>query len=225
MTDFMQNLGADTRQFKFTDVWGLDPVRFDGDRDLLAMIEGPVLAVILLFPIGDAKGEDTRLGTPVTNALEGPYYMKQTIQNACGTIAVLHAVLNNRDFVASEPDSFLDKFYTATKDMDPESRGAFLENPPSGDLNIETCHKAAALAGSTAPPAAADDVDLHFVAFVHSGGRLFELDGRQRGPIDHSATSLETLLQDTAETVKRTRLAGSDSLNFSLIALSARGDE
>ena len=32
MTDFMQNLGADTRQFKFTDVWGLDPVRFDGDR-------------------------------------------------------------------------------------------------------------------------------------------------------------------------------------------------
>ena len=26
------------------------------------MIEGPVLAVILLFPIGDAKGEDTRLG-------------------------------------------------------------------------------------------------------------------------------------------------------------------
>lgn len=48
---------------------------------------------------------------------------------------------------------------------------------------------------------------------------------RQRGPIDHGATSLETLLQDTAETVKRTRLAGSDSLNFSLIALSARGDE
>lgn len=40
-----------------------------------------------------------------------------------------------------EPDSFLDKFYTATKDMDPESRGAFLENPPSDDLNIETCHK------------------------------------------------------------------------------------
>lgn len=96
-------------------------------QDLLAMIEGPVLAVILLFPIGDAKGEDTRLGrlrlfnigvvlqvanqiyawvtplagTPPTNALEGPYYMKQTIQNACGTIAVLHAVLNNRDFVAS----------------------------------------------------------------------------------------------------------------------------
>lgn len=91
------------------------------------MIEGPVLAVILLFPIGDAKGEDTRLGrlrlfnigvvlqvanqiyawvtplagTPPTNALEGPYYMKQTIQNACGTIAVLHAVLNNCDFIAS----------------------------------------------------------------------------------------------------------------------------
>ena len=32
MTDFMQNLGADTRQFKFTDVWGLDPVRCAGGR-------------------------------------------------------------------------------------------------------------------------------------------------------------------------------------------------
>jgi hypothetical protein len=103
-------------------------------QDLLAMVPGPVIAVLLLFPITKAteearkaeQGEHAVLpwaacvlsparclaacrsdfaltfgaaeievkGQQVSPSL---YYMKQTIGNACGTIALLHAVANNRD--------------------------------------------------------------------------------------------------------------------------------
>ena len=36
---------------------------------------------------------------------------------------------------------------------------------------------------------------LHFVALVQKAGRLLELDGNKPFPIDHGASSPETLLQ------------------------------
>lgn len=79
----------------------------------------------------------------------------------------------------------------------------------------------AAHQGSTAPPDAEADVDLHFVAFVAKCGSVWELDGRKAGPIDHGVTSQETFLSDVASVVQRQfveKAAG--NLNFSLIALS-----
>ena len=38
-------------------------------------------------------------------------------------------------------------------------------------------------------------MNLHFVALVHHGGRLWELDGRKPFPIDHGPTSEASLLK------------------------------
>lgn len=42
----------------------------------------------------------------------------------------------------------------------------------------------------------AGDVDFHFVCFVHSGGRLFELDGLKAAPINRGPTTPDSLLKD-----------------------------
>lgn len=45
------------------------------------------------------------------------------------------------------------------------------------------------------PPNPDEAVLLHFVCFVHRDGRLYELDGRKAGALDHGPTSPETLLE------------------------------
>ena len=59
----------------------------------------------------------------------------------------------------------------------------------------KTCLQAAAQEGATQPPSLDEVVVLHFVALVQKAGRLLELDGNKPFPIDHGASSPETLLQ------------------------------
>uniref|UniRef100_A0A1D2A4N3 Ubiquitin carboxyl-terminal hydrolase n=1 Tax=Auxenochlorella protothecoides TaxID=3075 RepID=A0A1D2A4N3_AUXPR len=214
LTSFAANLGADVSNFQFTDVWGLDP-------DLLAMVPRPVLAVILLFPLEAAPSSGGAAPEADDFALQSLWYTKQTIGNACGTIAVLHALLNNTEDVALAPGSFLARFREATAAKTPAERAAYLEDPPDASVDITSSHAAAAQAGSTAAPEATADIDLHFVTFVEHGGRLYELDGRREGPVDHGASSRDGLLADTAAVVRRVYLSSSDSLSFNLIALAA----
>ena len=51
------------------------------------------------------------------------------LSNACGTIAMLHAILNNRDLLGIEgKDCTLGKFYTDTKNLNAEERGKALDD-------------------------------------------------------------------------------------------------
>ena len=51
------------------------------------------------------------------------------MSNACGTIAMLHAILNNRDLLGIEgKECTLDKFYTETKNLSAEERGRALDD-------------------------------------------------------------------------------------------------
>ena len=50
--------------------------------------------------------------------------MHQTIGNACGTVAMIHAVANTQ---VQLDDGFLKTFLEATKDLSPAERAKFLE--------------------------------------------------------------------------------------------------
>ena len=72
------------------------------------------------------------------------YYMKQTISNACGTVAMIHAVANNLDKITLN-DGSLKKFLEETAAATPEDRATKLE----ADDGICEVHDSCAKEGQT----------------------------------------------------------------------------
>jgi len=154
------------------------------DAELLAMVPQPCSAVLLLFPISAGYEKRRRAADEEWAARsddEGLLWFKQNIGNACGTIALLHALANSPARSAIAADSPLAQLFASAAALsDPAERAALLQS--SGAL--ASAHADVAVQGQTAAPQATDDVDTHFVAFVRApNGELVELDGRRRGPM------------------------------------------
>lgn len=148
----------------------------------------------------------------------GPLYMKQTIGNACGTIALLHSLGNAMDVLSC--GGFLHQFLENTKDYNHKERGEYLEHG-EGASSLEKIHAEAAHAGETRAPSVDEEINLHFVAFVEHNEGLWELDGRKAGPVYHGETDRDSLLQRVAQVVKKEYIETSDSLDFNMMALAA----
>jgi ubiquitin carboxyl-terminal hydrolase L3 len=205
MNKYVQSLGV-SEQWQFVDVWGFE-------KELLDMIPRPICAVLLLFPISE-KSESCQFGNE--DHASGLYFIKQTIGNACGTIGIIHALCNNDEKLGFDREKHLSKFFGDTKDLSPEERGKHLET----DEAFGEAHDEVAREGQTRAPSHDDHVDLHFVAFVHHKGTLYELDGRRNAPVSHGPTTEDTLLEDTAEVVKKFMARDPDNLNFTVVALA-----
>jgi ubiquitin carboxyl-terminal hydrolase L3 len=93
-TQLICKLGADS--LEFVDVYSLD------EPDLLAMIPRPVLALVLVFPTSEAYAkfktdeDSAREAYAGSGEEEDVIWFKQTIHNACGLYAILHALSNGR---------------------------------------------------------------------------------------------------------------------------------
>ncbi|XLR69398.1 hypothetical protein S83_020070 [Arachis hypogaea] len=81
-------LGLPPDEAESCDVYGLDD-------DLLQMVPSPVLSVLFLYPL-TSKTEEERLQQENEKRENSNkvYFMKQTVDNACGTIGLLHALGN-----------------------------------------------------------------------------------------------------------------------------------
>ncbi|KAJ8902711.1 hypothetical protein NDN08_006031 [Rhodosorus marinus] len=191
--------------------------------ELLEMVPRPVYAVVLLFPLTEKivsaseEREKENLDQSVSSsAPEQPFFCRQTISNACGTIAVLHSVTNNMDKLSIRPDSFFKKFFDETISMNPSKRAEALQNNEELEASQEKFSKE----GETAAPDRHDPLDTHFIAFVESSNKLVELDGRKASPIDHGDTSPDSLLEDAARIIKEKFMAMDPSeLRFTMMAL------
>ncbi|KAJ2554504.1 ubiquitinyl hydrolase 1 [Coemansia sp. RSA 1878] len=202
MTKMIHRLGVD-KAVAFSDVLGLDD-------ELLAMTPQPVHALVFLFPVTDSFQEARirEASTPPSNV----WYSKQTIGNACGTMAILHALGNVQDRVAINGN--LKAYFDKTKDMAPLDRSLELERTEA----IAQAHGASAAEGQTAAPAADANVDLHYAAFVSVDGHIYELDGGIPGPIDHGPSS--DFLKDAAKIIqKRISALGNTSQLLSVLSL------
>ncbi|KAL1943164.1 hypothetical protein VTO73DRAFT_4835 [Trametes versicolor] len=224
LTKWAVKAGLIQSQAHFEDIYGLD-------AELLAMVSQPAKAVILLFPITEPyeqkrREEDNRIAEegqhPVDPTL---FWMKQTISNACGTMALLHSLVNSD--VTFAPESPIEKFIDVCKDKTPEERAKILETTPL----FANIHADAASGGQTAVPADLA-TDLHFTCFVRApnppsreegtpaspdGMRLIELDGRRVGPIDRGPCT--DFLAYVAKLVRNLYVAHTASMHFSMIAL------
>jgi ubiquitin carboxyl-terminal hydrolase L3 len=192
----------------------VDVLGFEGE--LLAMVPQPVAALILLYPVKDEKEFPTEDGDRAGSVPRSAYFMRQTIRNACGTIALIHAVGNSQDKLTFSDTSVLKAFLDVTKDLGPEERGKQLE----ANLDICACHETSAQEGQTSAPGINEEVDFHFVAFVQKEGQLLEMDGRKSGPTAHGATSDDTFLSDAAAVCRKFMDKNPDCLSFTAVALA-----
>mmetsp|Transcript_25493 Transcript_25493/g.83934 ORF Transcript_25493/g.83934 Transcript_25493/m.83934 type:complete len:299 (+) Transcript_25493:696-1592(+) len=210
MTKYSQKLGL-SQAHEFHDVFGLDD-------ELLMMVPQPCRALLLCYPTNEETRawkvqEAARIEKEGQPGLSDKvYWMWQTVSNGCGTVGILHAIMNTD--VALDDGSMLAKFKAETQTKTPEERGRFLENAEE----MATAHEAAATAGDTA---AAPDTDLHFCAFVCVDGGLYELDGRKAAPILHGPCDADSFLPSAAALIRESFLPRAQgSINFNVIAFS-----
>jgi ubiquitin carboxyl-terminal hydrolase L3 len=168
------------------------------DPEFLQFTPQPVFAVLLLFPsrgkLGEERKKEEEAGegewTETDDESKKIWWIKQTVStncsyglgndrsdlvvlfqigNACGSIGLLHSLLNlPRD--PSSPyalaqDSLLAKFYQDTKDLSGIEKAKALD----AATFFEEAHKRVAESGQSAVPRTADElenVDLHFISFV-----------------------------------------------------------
>ncbi|KAK0627132.1 ubiquitin carboxyl-terminal hydrolase [Immersiella caudata] len=219
MTTLLRTLGLSTA-LQIHDVYSLT------DPDLLAFIPRPALALLLVFPVSAAY-ESHRLAEDALFPLysgrgkdEPVLWFRQTIRNACGLMGLLHAVSNGPAKGFIKEGSNLDRIIKEATELGPEERAKLLEKEES----LAKAHRAAAERGDTAAPDATDEVELHYVCFVKgSDGRLWELDGRRKGPLERGQLQEgEDVLSGKALTLgplKFLEREGAD-LRFSCVALA-----
>ena len=102
-------------------------------------------------------------------------WFKQTIGHACGSIGLLHSVINGKAKEYIEPGSTFAKVRERAIGLGMEERAQMLYD----DKEFEVAHQSVARMGDTLPPdAEGGDRTGHFVSFVKGDdGHLWELEG------------------------------------------------
>ncbi|KAI9319378.1 hypothetical protein BX666DRAFT_1467909 [Dichotomocladium elegans] len=200
--------GMDTH-WGFTDIFGFDP-------ELLAFVPRPVAAIIFLYPITEESEkqrheEEARLTKREQDISPQVMFFKQTISNACGMMALIHSLANNKGLLG--PGLFNDIIKKA-KRLSPEERAELLE----GCEALANVHESGAQEGQTKPPSLEEEVSLHFVCFVDVDSHLYELDGRKPFPINHGKCT--DLVECSAKVMRKFIERDPGHQDYSAMALS-----
>jgi ubiquitin carboxyl-terminal hydrolase L3 len=217
LTALGRSLGL-KEEYAFCDVYSFE-------EDLLAFVPRPAQALLLVAPLTDSlkslRDEDDKAQAK-TGAIDATktLWAKQTVRNACGTMAVLHALLNSPSTLAR--DHAFAKFAAAFENQSPDARIKAIET----STLIHDAHSEVASQGQSAVIDAEEEVTLHFIAFVKNErtGHLVELDGTRNGPVDHGLLDEdEDILSPKAAAVVQALMkraaSESEDINFSLCAL------
>ncbi|XP_055373725.1 ubiquitin carboxyl-terminal hydrolase [Condylostylus longicornis] len=210
MNNFLRKLGV-SDEWSIVDVYGLEP-------EMLEWVPKPVKAVILLFPVSEAyekhrKEQDEEMKKEPPKPVEDLFYMKQIIHNACGTIALVHSIANNKDIHLKE--GILKNYLDSARGLNPDERGKMLENDPT----FTQTHEEVAQEGQTAADPEMQ-VNHHFIALINKDGTLYELDGRKSFPVEHGSTNETSFLKDAAKVCKEFMARDPNEVRFTIVALT-----
>ncbi|KAM0278832.1 hypothetical protein ACHAQH_004908 [Verticillium albo-atrum] len=212
-------------ELQFYDVYSLD------GPEQLAHIPRPALALLVIIPLTPAwdqsrKAEDADKEPYAGSGPDEPViWFKQTIGHACGSIGLLHSLINGPAVDFIKPDSDLAKIRSRAVPLDMTKRAEMLYNSEP----FEIAHKSVEQAGdSYADPTDGRDGG-HFVSFVKSGGKLWELEGVRKGPLergnlaeDEDVLSPRALDMGIKRIIELNADGGGENLRFSCIALARR---
>ncbi|KAG8066614.1 hypothetical protein GUJ93_ZPchr0004g38349 [Zizania palustris] len=155
----MWSLGVPEDEAEFHDVYGLD-------ADALGTVPQPVLAVIFCFPDPPQDASNPSQKVLATGEKQILFFIKQieSLGNACGTLALLHAVGNAYSEISLLENSCLDMFFKSTSGMTSYERAVFLEK----DDDMAKAHSLAVSAGDTE---ISDVVEEHYICFIELDGK------------------------------------------------------
>ncbi|XXH00440.1 hypothetical protein Hte_006785 [Hypoxylon texense] len=211
-TFLLNNLGVQNVQFE--ELITLEP-------DSLASLY-PVYGVIFLFKYPTDTpytSTDKPLdGTFDRDAAERLWFAAQTIQNACGTQALLSVLMNKEGEVdVGKP---LEEFREFTMALPPEFRGEALSNSELIRDVHNSFAKSSPFVDETQRTSGETEDAFHFVAYTPVDGTLYELDGLQPAPISHGACSAEDFPAKVMEVLQR-RIARYElsEIRFNLMAM------
>ncbi|KUI66337.1 Ubiquitin carboxyl-terminal hydrolase isozyme L3 [Cytospora mali] len=225
MNALKERLGL-SDDLQFYDVYSLD------EPELLAHIPRPAYALLVIIPLTEVWDEERKTEDSAKEDYAGfgedesVIWFKQTIGNACGSIGVLHSVINGPASKHIIPGSGFDEIRRAAIPLKVSERAQMLYDSET----FEAAHRSVANLGDTAAPTPHDGhhVGQHFVSFVKADdGHLWELEGSRKGPIDRGMLAEdEDVLSPRAldlgikRVIKLVQDAGIDDLRFSCTALA-----
>ena len=178
------------------------------------LLPSPAAAVIVAVPDGSTStGEpwicdDTADSAPsvatcpVSNASEKQphtptiWHAQQVIGNACGTLALLHALLNCTGLPSAPATSWLGRFAAKHRQEAWAAAGVALER----DAELASLHAAAVQAAEGGPGSDGSSIAScpeghHFVTYLPTpglaAGGLLELDGDVPTPLRHTCTAVD----------------------------------
>ena len=139
---------------------------------------GEIYGLVFLFKYQ----KEPERPTVDASELPGLFFAKQVVNNACATQAILSIILNRVDQKQLGPT--LQNFRDFTMSLPPGMKGLAIGNSEE----IRLCHNSF----SRPEPFFKDGKDdheedkdaFHFVSYLPFGGKVYELDGLQQGPIE-----------------------------------------
>lgn len=184
MNQLSRDLGFDTTAYSFHDIYSLT------DPDMLAILPRPVLALLVIIPLTPTwhearTAEDKDKPEYAGKGEDEPViWFRQIIGNACGSIGLVHCLLNTDVSEDIRPESTLDQIRKEAIPKGIVERAKVLEASEA----FEKAHRDAAKQGDTLEIPISDHNGQHFVAFVKAkDGHLWELEGNRKGPLDRGA--------------------------------------
>ncbi|KAK8846796.1 hypothetical protein IAR55_005884 [Kwoniella newhampshirensis] len=185
-TQLLRDLGV--KGLQVDDLYSLDPSTLETLK--------PIHALIFLFKYVEssgASGEGTS-GVEVDPLENGVWFANQVINNSCGTLAALNAVMNIHPQPSSHPGETvelgpeLDNLRDFGAGMGSQDLGHILSSSP----HIREVHNSFSKSSPfsldpTAFPEREKEDAYHFVAYLPVNGILYELDGLRRNPIMHAS--------------------------------------
>jgi ubiquitin carboxyl-terminal hydrolase L3 len=148
--------------------------------------------------------------------IEPVIWFKQTIGHACGSIGVLHSVVNGPAKFFIQPDSTFAKIRSAAIPLKIHDRAKMLYD----NKEFEIAHQSVAEIGDTTAPSAAEGdryvipsliclispegmliyyfrLGQHFISFIKEDGRLWELEGSRVSSYPFPITLHHNMLKAT----------------------------
>ncbi|EPY51963.1 ubiquitin carboxy terminal hydrolase Uch1 [Schizosaccharomyces cryophilus OY26] len=187
-------------------------------------IPRPVAALLLVLPSPGKFDKSQKESKLLSADSKEVVWFPQLVSNACGTVALVHAIANGNLSKQKYNSKFTKDLLKNAREQTADERAKMLKD------SEEVAKLHAEFAGEPDEEEEGDEedeTDLHYICFVKGTQEhdchFYELDGRREGPIQHSEIENDVLDPKVFSVIKD-YVQKTNSPYFSLVAITTTDD-